>query len=212
MPKCLVDKHERHKLDAQENSSEKLKTFAKNTTSDMIEVSQNDQKRGKKINHHHQVNIELEEKCILQNREAIAVLESKIEKCKEKVARHKREKNKLLEFKRKNEEKKRLMQDVADRVERMNESGNPEDSRKMVALTFKMMNMVKEFETEKMAFDQSLNDYWQNYEDELQDNVEYQVSIFGSRPSHVQSNQKMHDLYATKHISQMVLPDAFWAV
>ena len=28
----------------------------------------------------------------------------------------------------------------------------------------------------------------------------------------VQSNQKMHDLYATKHISQMVLPDAFWAV
>ena len=28
----------------------------------------------------------------------------------------------------------------------------------------------------------------------------------------VQSNQKMHDRYATKHISQMVLPDAFWAV
>ena len=28
----------------------------------------------------------------------------------------------------------------------------------------------------------------------------------------VQSNQKMHDLYATKHISQMALPDAFWAV
>ena len=28
----------------------------------------------------------------------------------------------------------------------------------------------------------------------------------------VQSNQKMHDLYATTHISQMVLPDAFWAV
>ena len=25
----------------------------------------------------------------------------------------------------------------------------------------------------------------------------------------VQSNQKMHDLYATKHISQMALPDAF---
>ena len=31
------------------------------------------------------------------------------------------------------------------------------------------------------------------------------------RPT-VQSNQKMHDLYATLHISQMVLPDAFWAV
>ena len=29
---------------------------------------------------------------------------------------------------------------------------------------------------------------------------------------HVQSNQKMHDLYATKHIFQMALPDAFWAV
>ena len=29
---------------------------------------------------------------------------------------------------------------------------------------------------------------------------------------YVQSNQKMHDLYATKHISQMDLPDAFWAV
>ena len=28
----------------------------------------------------------------------------------------------------------------------------------------------------------------------------------------VQSNQKMHDLYATKYISQMVLQDAFWAV
>ena len=28
----------------------------------------------------------------------------------------------------------------------------------------------------------------------------------------VQSNQKMHDLYATKHISEMALPDAFWAV
>ena len=28
----------------------------------------------------------------------------------------------------------------------------------------------------------------------------------------VQSNQNMHDLYATKHISQMALPDAFWAV
>ena len=28
----------------------------------------------------------------------------------------------------------------------------------------------------------------------------------------VQSNQKMHDLYATKHIFQMALPDAFWAV
>ena len=28
----------------------------------------------------------------------------------------------------------------------------------------------------------------------------------------VQSNQKLHDLYATMHISQMVLPDAFWAV
>ena len=26
---------------------------------------------------------------------------------------------------------------------------------------------------------------------------------------HVQSNQKMHDLYATKHISEMVFPDAF---
>ena len=25
-------------------------------------------------------------------------------------------------------------------------------------------------------------------------------------------NQKMHDLYATMHISQMVLPDAFWVV
>ena len=25
----------------------------------------------------------------------------------------------------------------------------------------------------------------------------------------VQSNQKMHDLYATKHISQMVLQDVF---
>ena len=24
--------------------------------------------------------------------------------------------------------------------------------------------------------------------------------------------KKMHDLYATKHISQMALPDAFWAV
>ena len=28
----------------------------------------------------------------------------------------------------------------------------------------------------------------------------------------VQSNQKMHDLYATKHISEMFFPDAFWAV
>ena len=28
----------------------------------------------------------------------------------------------------------------------------------------------------------------------------------------VQSNKKMHDLYATKHIFQMVLPDAFWPV
>ena len=28
-------------------------------------------------------------------------------------------------------------------------------------------------------------------------------------PMHVQSNQKMHDLYATMHIFQMVLPDAF---
>ena len=28
----------------------------------------------------------------------------------------------------------------------------------------------------------------------------------------VQSNQKMHDLYATMHISQMVFPYAFWAV
>ena len=26
----------------------------------------------------------------------------------------------------------------------------------------------------------------------------------------VQSNQEMHDLYATKHFSEMVLPDAFW--
>ena len=26
---------------------------------------------------------------------------------------------------------------------------------------------------------------------------------------HVQSNQKMHDLYATLHIFQMALPDAF---
>ena len=30
--------------------------------------------------------------------------------------------------------------------------------------------------------------------------------------SSVQSKQKMHDLYATKHVSQMVLPDAFGAV
>ena len=29
---------------------------------------------------------------------------------------------------------------------------------------------------------------------------------------YVQSNQKMHDLYATKHISQIALPDAFRAV
>ena len=29
---------------------------------------------------------------------------------------------------------------------------------------------------------------------------------------YVQSNQKMHDLYATKHISEMVLPVAFWSV
>ena len=28
----------------------------------------------------------------------------------------------------------------------------------------------------------------------------------------VQSNQKMHDLYATMHIFQIVLPDAFCAV
>ena len=28
----------------------------------------------------------------------------------------------------------------------------------------------------------------------------------------VQSNQKIHDLYATMHISQMALPDVFWAV
>ena len=28
----------------------------------------------------------------------------------------------------------------------------------------------------------------------------------------VQSNQKMHDLYAIMHIFQMALPDAFWAV
>ena len=31
-------------------------------------------------------------------------------------------------------------------------------------------------------------------------------------PIYVQSNQKMHDLYATKNISKMVLRDAFWAV
>ena len=29
---------------------------------------------------------------------------------------------------------------------------------------------------------------------------------------YVQSNKKMHDLYATMHIFQMALPDAFWAV
>ena len=29
---------------------------------------------------------------------------------------------------------------------------------------------------------------------------------------YVQSNQKMHDLNATKHTSEMALPDAFWAV
>ena len=28
----------------------------------------------------------------------------------------------------------------------------------------------------------------------------------------VQLPKKMHDLYATNHFSQMVLPDAFWAV
>ena len=31
-------------------------------------------------------------------------------------------------------------------------------------------------------------------------------------PLHVQSSQKTHDFYATKHISEMVLSDAFWAV
>ena len=30
--------------------------------------------------------------------------------------------------------------------------------------------------------------------------------------NYVHPNQKMHDLYATKHISEMILPDAFWAV
>ena len=30
--------------------------------------------------------------------------------------------------------------------------------------------------------------------------------------TYVQSNQKMHDLYATMHIFQMALPDAFYAV
>ena len=33
-----------------------------------------------------------------------------------------------------------------------------------------------------------------------------------SADGHVQSNQKMHDLYATMHIFQMALPNAFWAV
>ena len=30
--------------------------------------------------------------------------------------------------------------------------------------------------------------------------------------TNVQSNQKMHVLYAAMHIFQMALPDAFWAV
>ena len=36
--------------------------------------------------------------------------------------------------------------------------------------------------------------------------------LYGYMTMEVQSNQKMHDLYATMHIFQMVLPDAFWAV
>ena len=36
--------------------------------------------------------------------------------------------------------------------------------------------------------------------------------LYSSEVSIIQSNQKMHDLYATMHIFQMALPDAFWAV
>ena len=48
--------------------------------------------------------------------------------------------------------------------------------------------------------------------------LRYDVWTIGWKSSYfeecddVQSNQKMHDLYATKHISEMVFPDAFWAV
>ena len=35
------------------------------------------------------------------------------------------------------------------------------------------------------------------------------IIIFSLFHNYVQSNQKMHDIYATKHISQMVLPDSF---
>ena len=39
-----------------------------------------------------------------------------------------------------------------------------------------------------------------------------QSCVTHSLCGYVQTNQKMHDLYATKHIFQMALPDAFWAV
>ena len=38
------------------------------------------------------------------------------------------------------------------------------------------------------------------------------LKILANLKKGVQSNQKMHGLYATKHIFQMALPDAFWAV
>ena len=37
-------------------------------------------------------------------------------------------------------------------------------------------------------------------------------SLYFEECDGVQSNQKMHDLYATMHIFQMALPDAVWAV
>ena len=40
----------------------------------------------------------------------------------------------------------------------------------------------------------------------------YMSKVKFKMPAYIQSNQKMHDLYATKHISEMVLADAFWAV
>ena len=40
----------------------------------------------------------------------------------------------------------------------------------------------------------------------------YPLSLDVFSTTNVQPNQKMHYLLATNHISEMVLPDTFWAV
>ena len=46
----------------------------------------------------------------------------------------------------------------------------------------------------------------------IRSKIDYACFIYWTASDHVQSNQKMHNLYATMHIFQMALPDAFWAV